>query len=80
MRIKGSRNEIPYSLFEALKVRDFRLKPVQRYNDDEKIRKDSKESFLAPNKVVRLFSLFYISNSFIKFSTHCTTEESKSLR
>ena len=70
-----------YSCFESLKVRDSkRLEPVQRYNDDERIRKDSKESFQAPNKVLRLFSLFYISSSFIKFSTHCTTEESKSLR
>ena len=40
MRIKGSRNEIPYSLFEALKVRDFRLEPVQRYRYYEEIRKD----------------------------------------
>ena len=47
-----------YSCFESLKVRDLRLEPVQRYNDDERIRKDSKESFQAPNKSLRLFSLF----------------------
>ena len=61
MRIKGSRNEIPYSLFEAVKVRDSkRLEPVQRYNDDERIRKDSKESFLALNKVEVIQSILYI--------------------
>ena len=61
MRIKGSRNEIPYSLFEDVKVRDSkRLEPVQRYNDDERIRKDSKESFLAPNKVEVIQSILYI--------------------
>jgi len=50
---------IPYANFEAVKVRDSkRLEPVQRYNDDERIRKDSKESFLASNKVLQLFSLF----------------------
>lgn len=64
-----------YSCFESFKVRDSkRLEPVQRYNDDERIRKYSKESFSALNKVW-LFS-FYISNFFIKVSTHCTTEGS----
>ena len=33
-----------YSCFEALKVKDARLEPVPHYNDNEKIRKDSKLS------------------------------------
>ena len=33
-----------YSCFEALKAKDKRLEPVPHYNDNEKIRKDSKLS------------------------------------
>ena len=49
-----------YSCFESLKVRDLRLEPVQRYNDDERIRKDSKESFLAPQRVWGYSVFLYI--------------------
>ena len=41
MRIKGSQEFIPYSLFEALKVRDLRLEPVPHYSDYGNIRNDS---------------------------------------
>ena len=41
MRISRSLEFIPYSYFEALKVRDFRLEPVPHYSDYGNIRNDS---------------------------------------
>ena len=42
MRIRGRKEIFPYALFEALKVRDFRLEPVQRYRYYENPRRDTK--------------------------------------